>query len=156
MDNLFTEINNNTLRGDESNYLDERTIGGSRKAPALPLPTPEGSHPQQLARYRSQVLAYVNAASVHQLQKLSTVGTKAAQSIVNFRNVSGRYGDLDALQNVPGLRKNFYSNFLKVSFSFNVKSACSIHFFSFVCAAGQSSGLLTSYRLGKQCKPRKF
>jgi hypothetical protein len=48
------------LRGDGSNYEDERTIGGSRKAPALPLPTPEGSHPQQLTRYRSQVLAYIN------------------------------------------------------------------------------------------------
>ena len=78
----------------------------------------EGSHPQQLARYRSQVLAYINAASVHQLQKLATVGTKAAQSIVNYRNVNGRYGDVDALQNVPGLRKNFYSNFLKVSIFF--------------------------------------
>jgi DNA uptake protein ComE-like DNA-binding protein len=102
--NLFTGINNNTLRGDGSNCEDERTIGGSRKAPALPLPTPEGSHPQQLARYRSQVCAFVNAASVHQLQKYATVGTKAAQSIVNYRNVSDRCGDLDALQNVLGLR----------------------------------------------------
>jgi Helix-hairpin-helix motif len=156
LDNLFTGINNNTLRGEESNYEDERTIGGSRKAPALPLPTPEGSHPQQLARYRSQVLAYVNAASVHQLQKLATVGTKAAQSIVNFRNVSGRYGDLDALQNVPGLRKNFFSNFLKVSIFFKCEIRDFLNKFSFVCTAGQSSGLLISHRLGKKCKPRNF
>jgi len=113
------------MRGDESNCEDERAIGGSRKAPALLRPTPEGSHPQQLARYRSQVLAYVNAASVHQLLKLATVGTKAAQSIVNYRNVSGRYGDLNALQNVAGLRKNFYSNLLNFRFQFssNIKSA---------------------------------
>jgi Helix-hairpin-helix motif len=117
---------------------------------------PEGSHPQQLARYRSQVLAYVNAASVHQLQKLATVGTKAAQSIVKFRNVSGRYGDLDALQNVPGLRNNFYSNFLKVSIFFKREIRDFLYKFSFACTAGQSSGLLISHRLGRKCEPRNF
>ena len=48
------------------------------------------------------------------MQKLPSVGPKAGHSIITYRNLNGSFHDLETLKLVPGLRKNFHANFLKV------------------------------------------
>lgn len=60
------------------------------------------------------MLSYLNNASQSQMQKLPSIGPKAAHCIISFRSLEGNFGDLESLKLVPGLRKNFYDTFLKV------------------------------------------
>jgi DNA uptake protein ComE-like DNA-binding protein len=60
------------------------------------------------------LLHYLNYASQSQIQKLPSVGPKAGHSIITFRNLNGMLNDFETLKRVPGLRKNFHENFMKV------------------------------------------
>lgn len=60
------------------------------------------------------MLHYLNSASQSQMQKLPSVGPKAAHCIISYRTMESGFPDLESLKLVPGLRKNFYDNFLKV------------------------------------------
>lgn len=116
-----------------TSFCNRSTVGG-RRAPTLPLPTPKGKTKEHSAQYkfvtsflmnfhillitsgsREDMLSYLNNASQSQMQKLPSVGPKAAHCIISFRGVEGNFGDLESLKLVPGLRKNFYDTFLKVS-----------------------------------------
>lgn len=65
------------------------------------------------------MLHYLNHASQSQMQKLPSVGPKAGHSIITYRNLNGMFEDFEALKSVPGLRKNFYENFVKVLLYFS-------------------------------------
>ncbi|XP_046634989.1 chromosome-associated kinesin KIF4-like [Daphnia pulicaria] len=88
----------------------------SKRSPALPLPIPEGKSPENINKYRKDLLHYLNYASQSQIQKLPSVGPKAGHSIITFRNLNGMLNDFETLKRVPGLRKNFHENFMKVNF----------------------------------------
>lgn len=87
-----------------------------KRASTLSLPIPEGKSEQNIAKYKKDMLDYLNRASQSQMQKLPSIGPKAGHSIITYRNLNGSFNDLETLKLVPGLRKNFYENFLKVNF----------------------------------------
>ena len=66
------------------------------------------------------MLHFLNNASQSQMQKLPSVGPKAGHSILSYRGLNGNFTDLENLKLVPGLRKNFYENFIKVNIK-NIK-----------------------------------
>ncbi|XP_057370294.1 kinesin-like protein KIF27 [Daphnia carinata] len=87
-----------------------------KRASVLPLPIPEGKSEQNIAKYKKDMLDYLNRASQSQMQKLPSIGPKAGHCIITYRNLNGLFNDLDTLKLVPGLRKNFHEKFLKVNF----------------------------------------
>lgn len=87
-----------------------------KRASTLSLPIPEGKSEQNIAKYKKDMLDYLNRASQSQMQKLPSIGPKAGHSIITYRNLNGSFNDLETLKLVPGLRKNFHENFLKVNF----------------------------------------
>jgi comEA protein len=55
----------------------------------------------------------VNTADKAMLQKLTGIGPKKAQDILDYRDQNGAFKKLDDLQKVKGFTKKSYGNFLK-------------------------------------------
>ncbi|CAL4063964.1 unnamed protein product, partial [Meganyctiphanes norvegica] len=66
-------------------------------------------------RHNASILETLNNGNLKQLQQLPTVGPKTAFVIQNFRELYGKYENVEDLKNIPALPKSYFQRFMKAN-----------------------------------------
>ena len=65
----------------------------------------ESSNSPQLMQY---ICFNINTAAKEELMTLPGIGETKAQRIIEYRETHGRFSDIEALKNVPGIKSGTY------------------------------------------------